>query len=220
MKKMSAEKKALMLRLHVHQTLQQKFLDEKNTLFGLRRPFNIPSLTFCISMLSGAKSGNLGSCQTGSVASDPLFSIQEQSPAALLPPTTLPCLFTHQPPGVSVRVYVYHNYRALQPPLVRVPLLATNITAQHVPNPDMARFLISPFLPPVPERDTITASAPPSFLSSTIAPLIQSGVKFTVSHCVYHPADLPAADPIMEEVFHSFLFVFDYTQKYFTSPFC
>lgn len=67
-------------------------------------------------MPSVTDSGIFGSWQTGSVIPDPLLSIQEQSPAALLPPTTLSCLFTHQPPVVSVRVYVYHNYRALQPP--------------------------------------------------------------------------------------------------------
>lgn len=46
---------------------------------------------------------------------DPLLSIPEQSPAISLPPATLPCLFTHQPPVESVRVYVYRNYCALQP---------------------------------------------------------------------------------------------------------
>lgn len=58
----------------------------------------------------------LGPDRLAAFVPDPLLSIQEQSPDAFLPPTTLPCLFTHQPPVVSVRVYVYHNYRALQPP--------------------------------------------------------------------------------------------------------
>lgn len=162
-------------------------------------------------MPSVIDSGIFGSWQTGSVVPDPLLSIQEQSPAVLLPPTTLSCLFTHQPPVVSVRVYVYHNYRALQPPPRRpcspapppLPSMLSILTWHD--------FLSPPFLLPGSERDRITHSAPPSPLSSTVAPLAQSWAQFTVSA-------LPSTTlqfrllltPSCKEYFTPSLFVCDY----------
>lgn len=96
-------------------------------------------------MLSRTESGIFGSWQTGSVVPDPLFSIQEQSPATLLPPTTLRCLFTHQPPVVSVRVCVCISQLSRPPTPTSTSLFSCPPTAQHAPNPDMARFLISLF---------------------------------------------------------------------------
>lgn len=94
------------------------------------------------------------------------------------PPTSLPssypaCLPISHPLRARVYVYVYHNYRASDPSprsLPDIPVLLLPPTAQYAPNPDMARFLISPFLPPGSERSRITDAAPPSRLSPVSSP--------------------------------------------------
>ena len=149
-------------------------------------------------MPSVTDSGIFGSWQTGSVVPDPLLSIQEQSPAALLPPTTLFCLFTHQPPVVSVRVYVYHNYRALQPPPCPLPSPAPP------PPPPLPSILPShAFFFPPPLCFWVWEGQDHS-LRSSLSPLfnrrfpcsVMSSV-YALCIAIYHPAVSPAADPIM-----------------------
>ena len=149
-------------------------------------------------MPSVTDSGIFGSWQTGSVVPDPLLSIQEQSPAALLPPTTLSCLFTHQPPVVSVRVYVYHNYRALQPPPWRP------CSPASPPLPSMLSILTwHDFLSPPVLASWVWGGQDHS-LRSSLSPLfnrrfpcsVMSSV-YALCIAIYHPAVSPAADPIM-----------------------
>lgn len=66
--------------------------------------------------LSGTESGIFGPWLTGSGLPDPLFSIQKQNPVAVLPPSTLPSLFTYQPPVVRMRVCVCISQLLCPPP--------------------------------------------------------------------------------------------------------
>lgn len=143
-------------------------------------------------MLSGKESGIFGSWLTGSGISDPLVSIQEQSLATILPPTILPCLFTRQPPVVSVRVCVCIS-QLWYPPNPTPTSLFCPPTAQHAPNPDMARFLIFPFFPPGSERNSITNTAPPSPPFSTT--LLSYGHSFQSLCCHLPPCSFPCCWP-------------------------
>lgn len=150
-----------------------------------------------------------GPVRLAALAPDPLLSIQEQSPDA-----SLCCLFTHQPPVVSARAYVYHNYRALQPLAARLSRAAPcPAAAQHAPNPDMARFLISSLLPPGCERNGISGCAPPFPISTATSTL--TWVMMTVHALCIAISELPAVCPLLilscKVYFTSFpLFVCDY----------
>lgn len=95
-----------------------------------------------------------------------VFRSRAQPPSSL-PPACPACLPISHPLRVCVCVYVCHNYCPPNPH--PKSLFSYPPTAQHAPNPDMARFLISPFFPPGSERNRITNSAPPSPLSSTVS---------------------------------------------------
>lgn len=109
---------------------------------------------------------------------DPLLSIQEQSTAISLPPATLPCLFTHQPPVESVRVYVYHNYCALQPsfwcPCCPAPPF-------HSMFPILARHDLSS---PGSEKDRFAVCAPPSSLHACIPSVLRCPCCYHVPMCL------------------------------------
>lgn len=98
--------------------LQQMRHIQRTSFFWVESSLKHFRLDFlCISMLSGAESDTFGSWQAGSVCPWSSAQYSRAEPYTSLPPATVFCLFTHQPPIVSVRVYVYHNYCALQPPI-------------------------------------------------------------------------------------------------------
>lgn len=112
-----------------------------------------------------------------------VFRSRAQLPTSLPPPCPA-CLPISHPLWLSVCVYVYHNYHALQPPTQR-PCSPAPPIAQHAPNPDMARFLISSFLPPGSERDRITNSV---LSLPSLQPPLPSLTVYGLCFAMYQPA--------------------------------
>lgn len=126
-------------------------------------------------------SGIFSSWLTCSGVPDPLFSIQQQNPAASFLPQPFPAYLTISHPScwcVCVCMYIT-TIMPCSPSLPWRPMCSCHSAAQHAPDHDLARFLIFPFLPPVSEGNRIAHRAPPSRLHSVTSQVPVSALSFT-----------------------------------------